>query len=231
MKSVTLVGMLGPQEGDDLGTEVWGVNASYTVHSNLARLYFMDEVDDVVHPEFVENATSLGVPIYCRDSSVLPGAITYPLHEVLAEFKSPYFTSSVSYMLAHAILEGYERIHLYRVYEMPWSRDYAAQKSCLDFWAGVAIGRGVELTTSKFSLVGRANPWESSLYGYVTSQTEPRKSGIDMGIVCRLMQPQLWRHSEPSNGIREVEEAYSLHEHAPRAIDSSPVEFVPYEPA
>ena len=58
----------------------------------------------------------------------------------------PYFVSSIDYMSALAIYEGFERIEYYGV-ELKETTEWAMQKSGATFWAGVARGRGIQVVT------------------------------------------------------------------------------------
>lgn len=201
---VVIVGGLGPYEGSG---EIWGVNGCYRTQPNLSRLYIMDQASDF-DENFADDVDKLGVPVFCRGTLPVKLAKPYPLKEVI-ELGRPYFTSSIAYALAHAIYEERD-VHLHRIYEIPWSVEYAIQKPCLDFWCGVAIGRGIKMTVSEHSMVGRANPWESSLYGYVTNRNET-KDGIESRTMTALRAPRIWERLDP--WVEAVEREYNLHQY------------------
>ena len=56
----------------------------------------------------------------------------------------PYYVSSIDYMSALAIYEGFERIEYYGV-ELKEKTEWAMQKSGATFWAGFARARGIEV--------------------------------------------------------------------------------------
>lgn len=66
----------------------------------------------------------------------------FPLEDIPEEQR--YFTNSVCYMIALAILEGYERIELYGVNQAGLF-EYMEQRRGVEFWVGYALGRGVEV--------------------------------------------------------------------------------------
>ena len=92
----------------------------------------------------------------------------YPLEDIIAEFFPtiptldpvkfpesgilPYFVSSIDYMSALAIYEGFERIEYYGV-ELKEKTEWAMQKSGATFWAGIAKGRGIEIVIPRNSVL------------------------------------------------------------------------------
>jgi hypothetical protein len=90
----------------------------------------------------------------------IPSSVAYPVDEVVANIGIPYFTSSVSYMLGLAMLEGFDRIELYGL-DMASETEYAYQKAGTEFLLGMAMGRGIKVYVPEKSLLLRAG-----LYGY-----------------------------------------------------------------
>lgn len=96
------------------------------------------------------------VPVYMvQKFKEVPNSVVYPLEEIFAEFKPyflredrvRYFTNSISYMIALAIYEKFEEIHIYGV-DMATSgvdNEYAKQRPSCEFWLGVAVGRGIKI--------------------------------------------------------------------------------------
>lgn len=171
MKTVVLVGTYAGYSGEE--KEVWGVNRAYRQTPQLSRVYFFDPIDVLEahgHPDFVEHINGLKIPVITkRHYDEIPLSEAFPLNEVTAEFKltQHYFTSSPSYMLAHAIYEGYERIILHQMQMSPASLEYYCQKPCMDFWCGIAKGRGIDVVTSPMSFLCSPHLWETGLYGWV----------------------------------------------------------------
>lgn len=64
----------------------------------------------------------------------------------------PYYISSIDYMTALAIYEGFDRIEYYGV-ELREKTEWAMQKSGATFWAGFARGRGIEVLVPKNSVL------------------------------------------------------------------------------
>ncbi len=166
MKTVIIVGMLEAYDLERNGAHVWGVNRTYQHQKDLDRLYFMDNLD-VFEPEFVDGVNSLGIPIICqRPYESIPNSEAYPIDEILSEFGCEYFTSTTAYMIAHAIFEGYEKIVLHQLLSFPHAHDYLDQKPCMDFWAGFAVGRGIQVVIGGNSGICQNFPWQAKRYGY-----------------------------------------------------------------
>lgn len=108
--------------------------------------------------EYFKALSSWGknVPVYMIEKfKEVPNSVAYPLEEILNEFKpcflredrARYFTNSISYMIALAIYEGFEEIHIYGV-DMATNAvdsEYAKQRPSCEFWLGVAVGRGIKI--------------------------------------------------------------------------------------
>lgn len=86
-----------------------------------------------------------GKPIYMLQAHPdYPDVLAYPLEAVLQEFPRRYLTSGIAYMLALALHERFEEIHLYGV-DMRHDTEYALQRPCCEYYLGVAEGRGVKV--------------------------------------------------------------------------------------
>ena len=90
----------------------------------------------------------------------VPQSERYPIEEVMALAPGiGYFTSSVAYAIALAILKGYKRIEVYGV-EMETNTEYGHQRVGVAFWCGVAMGMGIEVDFHSPSF------FSAPLYGY-----------------------------------------------------------------
>jgi len=78
----------------------------------------------------------------------------FPVEDILTEFGITYFKPIESYMLAHAIYLGYEKIRVYGV-DFESKKDFEADKPRIVFWIGVARGRGLEVEIGKKSKLYR----------------------------------------------------------------------------
>lgn len=114
--------------------------------------------------------------IYMQEKySDVPGSIAYPLSDIvrhvlgiekpLAELSAEErantgvcFTSTLAYMLALAIYQGYTRIEIYGC-ELETGTEYQFQRESFAHWAGLARGRGIVVDD-------RSNILRDLLYGY-----------------------------------------------------------------
>ena len=200
-KRVVLVGMFAPYLGPSEGAEIWGCNFTYRHQKNLTRLYALDGFDNVLlklEPNFVEQADALAIPVFLQKPHAgIKQSTGYPLYNVLKTFfgekpkedliKHAYFTSTITYMLADAIRHGFNEICLHRILVMPHSNEYYCQKPCIDFWCGIALGRGIKLLISEDSNACRPAPWETGLYGYYHPDHEDANGCVVSGVQAAMM--------------------------------------------
>ena len=165
---VALVGMapsscsLAPY--DEPGVEVWALNEMHTfswmkratrwfqMHKSSSYMRPMAKRGQKGHWEWLQKKRDIPIYMLWTDARI-PDSVEYPLDEVVGRFfknlykgeaRVKYFTSTLSYMIALALLEGFERIELYG-FEMAATDEFAPQKSCAEFWLGLAMGLGVEI--------------------------------------------------------------------------------------
>lgn len=81
-----------------------------------------------------------------------PNATEYPLAAVLQAFPDGYFTNTISYMIALALLEGATDIGLWGIDmaltgdpSKPASNEYSLQRPSVEFYLGIAAGKGVNV--------------------------------------------------------------------------------------
>lgn len=75
----------------------------------------------------------------------------YPLKEIISKFNIEYFTDSVAYCVAFAIHKGYTKIKM-RGCDYFWGDEiHSGKRDCVEFWLGVAKGRGIEIDVGKGS--------------------------------------------------------------------------------
>jgi len=179
-KTVAMVGMastsrhLAPYDNETI--PIWALNESAT-----PRFDYLKRVNRIyqLHPEWdftrPGNHNYEDYPKWIRErhpfeimmqeqNGRFPSGVRYPIEDIVARFgpEALYFTSSAPYMIAHALLEEYNRIEMYG-FEMAANEEYANQKPCAEFWLGVAIGCGCEVYLPPGNpLLGK----EMQLYGY-----------------------------------------------------------------
>ena len=138
----------------DKSFEFWALNDMFSmipkgvatrwfeIHSKKAREKHTPRGADI---SYLEGLASLNVPIYmqeqCQD---IPTSIKYPRAEMVEHFGRQYFKSTLDYMIALALYEGFEEIHIYGV-NMAYAEEYAHQKPSMEYWIGRAEGMGVKV--------------------------------------------------------------------------------------
>lgn len=195
-KAVAIVGFSGTSRMSvpfhDKDYEIWGLNQLYRhipradrwfdIHSN----YDEHVVDGTDHIGWITNAA---IPVYLNEAHPeYPTSVRFPIEKTMAffaqvgHFQFDYYTSSIAYMLALAIMEGFETIAIYGV-DMIAGTEYADQKPCVEYYLGYAAARGIKIELPANSALLR----QQHRYGY--TQTQPsivtyedyvvRKTNID----------------------------------------------------
>ena|SRR3990167_10197945 len=198
MKTVRLIA-LGPSCAEAAwkapeGVDTWGIQYTWR-NFKLDRAFVMDDEEWIkaknssfsVPIDMAKEMREAKVPIYVAKKWLdVPNSVEYPINEVLEYFKPiKYFMNSMAYMLALAIMEGYERIETYGIDfryfgdlgdELKYPTNWLDETHCGAFWVGMAIGRGVEvIVTKRSSLMKPVRPGDPALYGYGVSPTIQRQ--------------------------------------------------------
>jgi len=128
-------------------TEKWTVGSMFPVFGDRADLFFC------LHGEILDTKK----PVIDREN--------YPLSDVCRIIGGrEYFTSSVAYMIALAILRGATKIKTVGI-DLDYGGEYESQKPCVLFWLGIALGRGIEVESNLI--------YAHDLYGYNTGKLKP----------------------------------------------------------
>lgn len=161
-------------EYQEEGGEVWGLNQLGKTH-NLTRLFVMDDLVyrmEKFDPGFPEWLKSYSGRLVTSKAYPEWRAEEYPIVEVCRHFGLPLgicMYSTVDYMLALAIYEGFSEIDLYGVDCNSRAHDHA--KLSIATWIGVAMGRGIKVTSTPRSFsrywTSTGTAYEQGLYGYV----------------------------------------------------------------
>jgi len=95
--------------------------------------------------DYIGRLAKMDCPVYMQKHwDAIPGSVPYPLKEVLARFPRQYFTNTISWMLALAIYEGFQEIHVYGV-DMAVSTEYFFQRPSCEYFLGIAEGMGIKV--------------------------------------------------------------------------------------
>jgi len=95
--------------------------------------------------QYLRQLQALNIPIYMQQPcAIVPNAVLYPMADVKRLY-GDYWTNTISYMIALAIMEGhYDEIHIYGV-DMAVNTEYHHQRPSCEFFLGIAAGKGIKL--------------------------------------------------------------------------------------
>lgn len=134
--------------------EIWGLNSLvFQTKKPLDRIFMMDVLDEmplvisgkVKKEHLIKRINDHDVPLVAPYRyKEIPKSEAYPVEEVMKRWKTTYFTNTVAFMIAYALLKGVESIHFYGVNQAATS-EYYHEKGSVEFWLGVAIGMGVDV--------------------------------------------------------------------------------------
>ena len=122
------------------------------------------------------------IPIYMQDRyPEVPASIRYPFETMITEFPRGYMTNQSAYMVALALMQGATHLAIYGCHYQAKS-EYWAQRGSMEYWLGVAEGRGVTvLIPPQCDLLNRP----ALLYGYQSHPNGKRDPSynMDTGVV------------------------------------------------
>jgi hypothetical protein len=127
--------------------EIWALNDMHALGIKPHRWFELHIWDEwkLRHPGTEEYLKTCGVPVYMHEiNHNIPTSVKYPIEDIISRFNRKYFQSTVDYLIALALYEGFEEIHIYGV-NMAASDEYGHQKPSAEYWLGRAEGMGVEI--------------------------------------------------------------------------------------
>lgn len=133
------------------GLEYWILNDMYLIAKGFSRVFEIhpkDILDNCISSNGnmrISELAKLSVPVYMQEHfEDVPNSIKYPLDDIIQHFGRDVFQSTVDYMIALALYEGYEEIYIYGV-DMSVGEEYEYQKPTASYWIGRAEGMGVKV--------------------------------------------------------------------------------------
>ncbi len=192
---VSIVGMAPGSCNDapfnEPDVEIWTVNEGYRMFPRVTRLfeihnrkYLTQKIRNPQHLQWLQK--NVDVPVYMLERfDDIPKSIEFPYRDIIKECGSNYFTNTISWMIGFALLEDFEEISIYGV-DMATDAEYQAQRPSVEFFVGLAMGRGV-----KVDIAGQSNMLLNAfLYGVEDHKThrieakfEARKRELEEQIV------------------------------------------------
>lgn len=140
-------------------TQVWGIN-THILSRPLDMVFEPHDVEwwlknwDKIrpwhktergYPKHIERVNELEIPyLTLRSYPFIPTSKEYPVNDIIREFGVDYFTGGIDYMLAYAIYIRVKKIDIWGVHTV-YDDEYEYQKPSLEFWIGVAVGRGIPI--------------------------------------------------------------------------------------
>lgn len=187
MKKILLCGLAPGWEDypKDYDGEVWGINMGAVLMERIDKLFLADPLSEktsikdgyytaaygekrgqkipITEDEYKNIIIAKNLPFISCHPYELPTYEAYPLKEIVNEFGVAYFANVISYALAYAIYRGAAEIEIWGV-RQGLLTEYAFHKGSVEFWLGVALGRGIDI-----KIVGDShllNTISGKLYGY-----------------------------------------------------------------
>jgi hypothetical protein len=141
--------------------EIWGINSLAVGYKTikLDRIFLLHDVLMEIlfrNHNFIGKLNAMGVPIYTAGPApIFDNNVEFPITKVVNAFKIGFFLNTIAYMIAYAIMQKPEEIHLYGVDMRPDAENESLtqQKGCIEFWCGVATGRNIHVFTPPESYV------------------------------------------------------------------------------
>ena len=145
---------------DDPDMEVWAINQLYAAFPEIVprttrwfqihprNSYDQNYGRDKGHHQWLTEQTLFPIYMDGRPPDV-PCAIAFPTELILSKFRR-YFTNSISWEIALAILEGFKEIHIFGV-DMAQDGEYAFERPSVEYFIGLAEGAGIKVVIGEKS--------------------------------------------------------------------------------
>ena len=158
-KKVAIVGFADTRNEapfKDPSWEIWSIN---DLHNSIPRtdrhfdIHTLKNINEDVTAGRspadrcgLEPLKRLNVPVYMQDRfTEYPNSVRFPIEEIIQAFPyGNYLTNSISMLIGLAILEDYKEIAVYGV-DMAVDVEYTAQRPSVEYFMGIAAGRGIKL--------------------------------------------------------------------------------------
>lgn len=133
----------------------WSIDIPWAAWFNLHRIeHLIRDWAEGLEKERAWAAKNKQVPFYVIGEAdwraFVPSAVEFPLHEI-AELPrgGRYHAGSIDLMVAYAISRGVCEIALHGIGLAMESGEPISARPCLEYWCGVAEGRGIKVNTAE----------------------------------------------------------------------------------
>ena len=201
---------------DDPSFEFWALNAAHRMFSYTAATRWFQphlpgsgegHIDDIDHIAWLKESHNF--PIYMIKSYPdYPASIAYPFDKVVelcCPESGPYFTNTVDYMVALAILEEFKEIHLFGTdFIADEDDDYYKRRQSLEYYCGLAKGKNIRVVIAD----GCALLKSEYVYGY-TKKPRDNDETIKklLGIKAKIGEGRLAAQNRYLNEKAKVDRA------------------------
>jgi len=163
-KSVAMVGFSSNHREraplDDENIEIWGLNKLhlqdwFVRYDRMFQLHPLPYLKDCMgmsesdrqHYEWLCEPHD-DLILYCQEEyEEFPSATRFPIERMRKKYRD-FYTSTLAYMMALALDEGYTHIELYG-YDMEADTEYRAQRDSAEYFIGLAEGLGAKVYMPK----------------------------------------------------------------------------------
>jgi hypothetical protein len=140
---------------DDPSWEIWAFSSRRYRYARITRWFELHSFIDLrqqlatykpgrrSYSSYIRFLHRLKCPVYMqRKHRSLPTSVTFPIHDVIKAFGRCY-TSTASYLIALAILEGYDVIGLWGIDVK--RREYLKQRPAIKYLLSIAKQKGIKV--------------------------------------------------------------------------------------
>lgn len=207
MKKVAIVGYTPTRAYapyNDERWEIWGLNDLYRFKDEVKRWtrWFNMHQDRpstggrTPYAKCLEEYAKWDCPVYLQEKHPdIPNSVKYPLKEVIDAFGN-YFTNSISYMIALAVMEEFEEIGVWGV-DMATDTEYDHQRPSCEYFLGVAVGRGIKVYVHPAADLLKVK----TLYGYETHKEDAYEHKIK-GMISKMQSDRAHAEYQAENSMK-----------------------------
>lgn len=155
MKKLAIVGSAFTSKDapyQDESFEIWGLNGMeipratrwFEIHDYSLQKGKVNYHGKDLGIPYLSYLDSLGITVYMQDErEEVKLSEKFPYEELKTKYRD-YFTSTASFMLALALEEDFDVVHIYGM-DMAQSEEYGTQRPSVEYWIGRLEQKGVKV--------------------------------------------------------------------------------------